>query len=144
MRYYCFTFLLLCSILPIVAQTKSQAILSVQKEAHSLHKIDSLETVRKKLLIEFYTFRITELLTKLPFTPQIYKETVMDAMKNKVSLDQHNSKYFRVFENKNALKAKQIAERFPTYSVIDYTTITNVLHIEEVIKKMKIGVKGNF
>lgn len=146
MRYYCLTFIFFSLVISTSAQQKNEAVFFTQKaQIDQFHTIDDLEELRKGELIELYANRVTEILTVLPLLSLSHEPGVRLSDVG-IKEDSHHLKILKKAKDsrtENIEKTHQTVEELIPYADTD-KIIWTILYFEEVIKKMRMGVKGNF
>ena len=104
-----------------------------------------LEELKKGELIELYADRVTEILTVLPLLSLSYEPGVSLSDVG-IKEDSHHLKILKKAKDsqqENIEKTHETVEELIPYADTDQIVWT-ILYFEEVIKKMRMGVKGNF
>ncbi|MFL1897205.1 hypothetical protein ACJRPK_15995 [Aquimarina sp. 2-A2] len=146
MRHLCLSFILFHFVTAIFAQQNNDAVFFTQKaQIDQFHTIDDLEELKKGELIELYADRVTEILTVLPLLSLSYEPGVRLSDVG-IKEDSHHLKILKKAKDsqqENIKKTHETVEELIPYADTDQIVWT-ILYFEEVIKKMRMGVKGNF
>ncbi|KAA1245883.1 hypothetical protein [Aquimarina sp. RZ0] len=140
----CFFFFLTIHI--TYSQKKDDAIFFIQQDQISkFHTISDLEDLKKGELIKLYQDRVQEIITVIPFLsltnePGVRLEDIgIKEDANHLKMMKKNNETTR----ESLQVTKQSIEELVAYADTE-KIIWTILYFEEVIKKMRIGVKGNF
>lgn len=109
------------------------------------HTIDELEGLKKGELVSIYTERANEIITVLPFIALTNESNVSlsdigikENSDNLKILGKHHETTTDAFES-----TSNIISEFIPYADTE-RIIWSILYYEEVIKKIRIGINGNF
>ncbi|GGX14156.1 hypothetical protein [Aquimarina muelleri] len=142
-----FIFIVFIAISPIVvAQEVSDAIFFTKKsQITKFHTISELQTLKKGDLIKLYQDRVEEIMIILPFLSLVNEPGIR---LNDIGIKE-DSRHVKTLRNnthstqKNLETTKQTIEELVPYADTE-KIIWTILYFEEVIKKMRIGINGNF
>ncbi len=130
----------------IFSQKTVEAIFfTSNKQINKFHTISDLETKQKGELIKIYQERIEEIMTVLPFLSL----TNQPGTRLKDIGIKEDSRHLKILKNKtestekNLEVTKEAIEELIAYADTG-KIIWTILYYEEIIKKMRIGVNGNF
>jgi len=136
----------LLTINPIFCQKGDEAIFfTTKKQVNKFHTISDLEGKQKGELIKIYQERIKEIITVLPFLSL----TNQPGTRLKDIGIKEDSRHIKMLKNKtestekNLEITKEAIEELIAYADTG-KIIWTILYYEEIIKKMRIGVNGNF
>ncbi|WP_322287853.1 hypothetical protein [Aquimarina sp. 2201CG5-10] len=128
------------------AQKRDEAIFFIQKDqVNKFHTIDDLEGLKKGELLKLYAARVREIVTVLPYLSLTNEPGVrLEDVGIKENSDHLKTLRKNVESTQETLAITQetIEELIP-YADTE-KIIWTILYYEEIIKKMRIGVKGNF
>ncbi|KAA1244972.1 hypothetical protein [Aquimarina sp. RZ0] len=127
------------------AQSKKNVFFDQSTLTDKFHTIDELEDLKKGELVQLYTERTNEIITLLPYLALTNESGVSlsdigikESSDNLKVLDKHHEVTTEAFESTSNL----ISEFIP-YADTE-KIIWSILYFEEIIKKIRIGVNGNF
>ncbi|MGY3791425.1 hypothetical protein [uncultured Aquimarina sp.] len=127
------------------AQTKSNILFDQRTLIKKFHTIDQLEGLKKGELVKLYIERVNEVITVLPYIALSNEANVSlsdigikENSDNLKLLKKHHETTTEAFESTSNL----ITEFIP-YADTE-KIIWSILYYEEMIKKIRIGVNGNF
>jgi len=130
---------------PNFAQSKKSIFFDKSTLTTKFHTIDELEGLKKGELVRLYIKRSNEIITVLPYIALTNESDVSlsdlgikENSNNLKILNKHHESTTDAFETTNDL----ITEFIP-YADTE-KIIWSILYYEEMIKKMRIGVNGNF
>ncbi|MEW7293133.1 hypothetical protein [Aquimarina sp. 2304DJ70-9] len=139
-----FVFFLLVN--SVFSQKVNEAIFFTQKkQINKFHTISDLETRKKGELIKLYQDRVEEIMTVLPFLSLTNEPGVR---LEDIGIKE-DSRHLKILKNntesteKNFETTKEAIEELVAYADTE-KIIGTILYFEEIIKKMRIGVNGNF
>ncbi|MBQ4818633.1 hypothetical protein [Aquimarina sp. MMG016] len=128
------------------AQNNNEAIFFQKKDQiNRFHTIGDLESMKKGDLLTLYYSRVKEIMTVLPFL-SLTNEAGVRLGDVGIKEDSNHLKTLKKTKeaSEDALKSTKIAiEELVPYADTE-KIIWTILYYEEIIKKMRIGVKGNF
>ncbi len=135
----------LAGLTQLSAQTTPKTFFGKLDRINKFHTIDDLEDASKGELVKIYLERNKELTTVLPF---IALTTKPDQKLEDVGIrnDSHNSKLlykYKTTEKKLSTTNTNILNEFISYADSD-NLILSILYMEDIIKKLRLGFKGNF
>ncbi len=141
-----FSLSLLLFINSIYAQKVEEAtFFSKSKQINKFHSISDLESLKKGELIMLYQDRVEEIMTILPFLSLTNEANVR---LSDIGIKE-DSRHVKVLKNNKDTIAKSIEttkgaiEELVAYADTE-KIIWTILYFEEIIKKMRIGVNGNY
>lgn len=125
--------------------TTSKTLFGKLDQVNKFHTIDDLEDTSKGELVKLYLERNQELTTVLPF---IALTTKPDQKLQDVGIrnDATNNKLLHKYKTneKKLLSANsKIVSEFISYADSE-NLIWSILYMEDIIKKLRLGFKGNF
>lgn len=139
-----FIFFLITSTL--FAQHANEAIFFTQRDQiNKFHTISDLQALKKGELVKLYQDRVEEIMTTLPFLSLTNEAGVR---MSDIGIKE-DSRHLKVLKNntestrKNLETIKTTIEELVPYADTE-KIIWTILYYEEIIKKMRIGVNGNF
>ncbi len=134
------------AISTIYAQQASEAIFFTQRsQTNKFHTISDLQALKKGQLVKLYQDRVEEIMTILPFLSLTNEPGVR---LSDIGIKE-DSRHLKILRNnkestqKNLEVTKETIEELVPYADTE-KIIWTILYYEEVIKKMRIGVNGNF
>lgn len=135
----------LAGLTQLSAQTTTKTFFGKLDRVNKFHTIDDLEDASKGELATIYLERNKELTTVLPF---IALTTKPDQKLEDVGIrnDTHNNKLlykYKTTEKKLSTTNSNILGEFISYADSD-NLIWSILYMEDIIKKLRLGFKGNF
>ncbi len=140
-----FAFFLMIST--VVGQhTINDAIFFTKKDQIiKFHTIDDLQALKKGELVKLYQDRVEEIMTTLPFLSLTNEPGVR---MNDIGIKE-DSRHLKVLRHHTESTRKSLATTKKTIEeLVPYADtekiIWTILYYEETIKKMRIGVNGNF
>ena len=130
----------------IVAQKTFDAVFFTKGvQINRFHTITDLEGMKKGELIKLYQDRVAEIVTILPFL-SLTNEAGVRLSDIGIKEDSRHLKILK--NNTEAIKESLEVTKEAIEELIPYADtekiIWTILYFEEVIKKMRIGVNGNF
>lgn len=135
----------ICMISTGFAQSKENVFFDQNTLIDKFHTIDELQDLRKGELVQLYTERANEIITLLPYLALTNESGVSlsdigikESSDNLKILDKHHEVTTEAFQSTSNL----ISEFIP-YADTE-KIIWSILYFEEIIKKIRIGVNGNF
>lgn len=141
-----FIFILFITISPIFAQEATDAIFFTQRDQiNKFHTINELQDLKKGDLVKLYQDRVEEIMIILPFLSLVNEPGVR---LNDIGIKE-DSRHVKILRNntqstqKSLETTKQTIEELVPYADTE-KIIWTILYFEEVIKKMRIGINGNF
>jgi len=127
------------------AQTKKNVFFDRSTLITKFHTIDELEDLKKGELVKLYIERANEIITVLPYIALTNEADVSlsdigikESSNNLKLLKKHHETTTEAFESTGNL----ITEFIP-YADTE-KIVWSILYYEEMIKKIRIGVNGNF
>ncbi len=139
-----FVFFLLVN--SVFSQKANEATFFTQKkQITKFHTISDLENRKKGELIKLYQDRVEEIMTVLPFLSLTNEPGVR---LEDIGIKE-DSRHLKILKNntesteKNFETTKEAIEELVAYADTE-KIIGTILYFEEIIKKMRIGVNGNF
>lgn len=127
------------------AQIKKNIFFDENSMIKKFHTIDELEGLKKGELVKLYIDRANEIITVLPYLALTNESSVSlsdvgikEDSNNLKILDKHHESNTESFNN-----TKNLITEFIPYADTD-RIIWSILYYEEIIKKIRIGVNGNF
>ncbi|GAA3508573.1 hypothetical protein GCM10022393_19990 [Aquimarina addita] len=127
------------------AQTEKNIFFSQRTLITKFHTIDELEGLKKGQLVKIYIERANEIITVLPFIALTNESNVSlsdigikENSDNLKTLDKHHETTTEAFES-----TSNIISEFIPYADTE-RIIWSILYYEDIIKKIRIGVNGNF
>jgi hypothetical protein len=127
------------------AQSKNNVFFDEKVQTPKFHTIDELRSLKKGELLKLYVRRIYEINTVLPFIALTNEPGVSlsdlgirEDSDNVKVLEEHHDVQKEAFNNSNNMMTQ-----FIPYADTE-KIILSILYFEEVIKKMRIGIGGNF
>jgi len=140
------SFIFLLPILSTYGQKKDGTIFFEKKDQiFKFHTIDQLENLKKGELITLYQDRIKEIITVLPFL-SLTNEPGVRLEDVGIKEDSNHVKSLKktTEATQEAVDIANVAiEELVPYADTEKIVLT-ILYFEEIIKKMRIGVHGNF
>ncbi|WP_062056435.1 hypothetical protein [Aquimarina longa] len=140
------TFLFILITSSFFAQNTNDAVFFTPKsQINKFHTISDLQALKKGELVKLYQDRVKEIITILPFL-SLTNEAGVRLSDIGIKED---SRHLKTLKNsvesnkKNLLVVKETIEELIPYADTD-KIIWTILYYEEIIKKMRIGVDGNF
>ncbi len=137
---------ILLSVNTLFAQKANEATFFTQnKMTNRFHTISDLEVLKKGDLILLYQDRIEEIMTILPFLSLTNEPNV----RLKDIGIKEDSRHLKILKNskeateKSLETTKEAIEELVPYADTE-KIIWTILYFEEIIKKMRIGVNGNY
>lgn len=134
------------SIGTIFGQNTNEAVFFTQKkQINKFHTISDLEGLKKGELLNLYKDRIQEIITVLPFI-SLTNEAGVTLEDIGIKED---SRHLKILKNnkedtEKSLESTHVAiEELVAYADTE-KIIGAILYFEEIIKKMRIGINGNF
>ncbi len=128
-----------------LAQSKKNVFFDQKSQISKFHTIDELEGLKKGELVNLYTERVNEIITILPYIALSNEADVSlsdigikESSDNLKVLSKHHQGTVSAFTN-----TKNMITEFVPYADTE-KIIWSILYFEEVIKKIRIGVNGNF
>ncbi len=128
------------------SQSKDEAIFFVKDaQINKFHTISDLEGLNKGDLLKLYSERVREIIITLPYLSLTNKPNIR---LNDIGIKE-NDEHIKVlkknneFTKKNIEITQQTIEEFVPYADTG-KIIWTILYYEEMIKKMRLGSKGNF
>ncbi len=138
--------LLLLATSAVFAQKNNDAVFFTQKsQINKFHTISDLESLKKGELIKLYQDRVEEIMTILPFL-SLTNESGVRLKDIGIKEDSGHIKTLRNHKEsteKTLEIIKESIEELVAYADTE-KIIWTILYYEEIIKKMRIGVQGNF
>jgi hypothetical protein len=130
----------------LAQQATHEAIFFTQgSQTNKFHTINDLQALKKGQLVKLYHDRVDEIITILPFLSLTNQPGVR---LSDIGIKE-DSRHLKVLRNntestqKNLKVIKETIEELVPYADTE-KIIWTILYYEEVIKKMRIGVHGNF
>ncbi|WP_343911660.1 hypothetical protein [Aquimarina litoralis] len=127
------------------AQTKSNILFDQRTLIKKFHTIDQLEGLKKGELVKLYIERVNEVITVLPYIALSNEANVSlsdigikENSDNLKLLKKHHETTTEAFES-----TSNLITEFVPYADTE-KIIWSILYYEEMIKKIRIGVNGNF
>ncbi len=138
-------FALLFSASIASAQSQKNTFFNQHSLINKFHTIDELESLKKGELVKLYVERIKEIVIVMPYLSLTNEADVTledvgikENSHNLKILDKHHKSTMESFNN-----TKGMITEFIPYADTD-KIIWSILYFEEVIKKIRVGVNGNF
>ncbi|GGX14169.1 hypothetical protein [Aquimarina muelleri] len=127
------------------AQSQKNIFFDQKNLVNKFHTIDELEDLKKGDLIKLYTERINEITIILPYLAltneagvKLSDIGIKENSDHLKSLDKHHTITIKALEN-----TKGVIAEFIPYADTE-KIVWAILYFEEIIKKIRIGVNGNF
>ncbi len=127
------------------SQSKKNVFFDQKTLTSKFHTIDELEDLRKGELVKLYVERTNEIITILPYLaltnePEISLSDIgiKENSDNLKILDKHHESTTDSF-----IITNDMVTEFIPYADTE-RIIWSILYFEEIIKKIRIGVNGNF
>lgn len=127
------------------AQTKNNILFDQRTLIKKFHTIDQLEGLKKGELVKLYIERVNEVITVLPYIALSNEANVSlsdigikENSDNLKLLKKHHETTTEAFES-----TSNLITEFVPYADTE-KIIWSILYYEEMIKKIRIGVNGNF
>jgi len=140
------SFVFLLTLQSTIAQKTNDAVFFSQtKQINRFYTISELEALKKGELIHLYKQRVEEIMIILPFL-SLTNEAGVRLSDIGIKEDSRNVK---VLKNNTEAVAKSLeSTKVAIEELVPYADtekiIWTILYLEEIIKKMRIGVNGNF
>ncbi len=140
------SFVFLLTLQSTIAQKINDAVFFSQtKQINRFYTISELEALKKGELIHLYKQRVEEIMIILPFL-SLTNEAGVRLSDIGIKEDSRNVK---VLKNNTEAVAKSLeSTKVAIEELVPYADtekiIWTILYLEEIIKKMRIGVNGNF
>ncbi|SHI80876.1 hypothetical protein [Aquimarina spongiae] len=140
------SFIFLLTLQSTIAQKTNDAVFFSQtKQINRFYTISELEALKKGELIHLYKQRVEEIMIILPFL-SLTNEAGVRLSDIGIKEDSRNVK---VLKNNTEAVAKSLeSTKVAIEELVPYADtekiIWTILYLEEIIKKMRIGVNGNF
>ncbi len=128
------------------SQLSDEAIFFKQKDQiGKFYSIDDLEKLKKGELIKLYQDRVAEIMAVLPFLSLTNEAGV----RLKDIGIKEDSRHLKILKSSKEASQKSLeAQKLAIEELVAYADtekiIRTILYYEEFIKKMRIGVNGNF
>jgi hypothetical protein len=141
------TFLIFLFVLTNISFTQAQNNVLFNKKVHTpkFHTIDDLRTLKKGDLLKLYIKRIHEISSVLPYMALTNEPGVSlsdlgirENSDNLKMLEEHHDVHKEAFKTQS-----EMMNQFVAYADTE-KIILSILYFEEIIKKMRIGIGGNF
>ncbi|RKN28047.1 hypothetical protein D7035_08710 [Aquimarina sp. AD1] len=127
------------------AQTKNNILFDQSTMINKFHTIDELENLKKGQLVKLYIERANEIITVLPYIALTNEANVSlsdigikENSDNQKLLKKHHETTTDAFGS-----TSNLITEFVPYADTE-KIIWSILYYEEMIKKIRIGVNGNF
>lgn len=138
--------LLLLSINTGFSQSFNEAVFFTQNSRiNRFHTIDDLEDLKKGELLSLYADRVKEIVTILPYISLTNEPGVR---LSDVGIKEDSNHIKTLKKNKAATQEAIETTKTTVEELIPYADteriIWTILYYEDIIKKMRIGIKGNF
>jgi hypothetical protein len=130
----------------IFAQYTSEAIFFTQRDQiNKFHTINDLQALKKGELVKLYQDRVKEIIITLPFISLTNEANVR---LSDIGIKE-DSRHLKTLRNNTESTRKSLQTTKTTIEeLVPYADtekiIWTILYYEEIIKKMRIGVNGNF
>ncbi len=127
------------------AQTTQKTLFGKLDQVNKFHTIDDLEDSSKGELVKLYLERNKELTTVMPFIALTTKpdQKLQDiGIRNDAANNKLLAKY-KTNEKKLLDANSKIITEFISYADSE-NLIWSILYMEDIIKKLRLGFKGNF
>ncbi len=140
------SFFFLLTISTVFAQKANEAVFfSQKKQVNKFHTIGDLEDLKKGELIQLYQDRVQEIITVLPLL-SLTNEAGVRLRDIGIKED---SRHLKILKNNKETTEKALEISYVTIEeLVPYADtekiIWTILYFEEIIKKMRIGMNGNF
>ncbi|WP_025741234.1 hypothetical protein [Aquimarina pacifica] len=139
-----FIFILIGNL--VFSQKNEEAVFFTQKaQIGKFYSINDLEAMKKGELIKLYQDRVAEILAVLPFL-SLTNEAGVQLADIGIKEDSRHLKVLK--SSKEAAQESLEAHKVAIEELVAYADtekiIRTILYYEEFIKKMRIGVNGNF
>ncbi len=137
--------MILCSISIGNAQTKKNTFFEQHSLINKFHTIDELEALKKGDLVNLYLERTKEILIVIPYL-SLSNEPNVTLHDIGIKENSHNLKVLEKHHKSNQAayqSTRDMVTEFIPYADTD-KIIWAILYFEEIIKKTRIGVNGNF